>query len=137
LEAGPSAESFSVTTSTPSKPQEASKITVENVTLNMYVEYDGITDKFPPIPLVDSSNKFFIEQSNNCPGYFLINIPFLSYGYEKDGYGFNMTNNLSMTLDPNQGQGWMNYNGSASLSFDGYTTSVKYSCPIVSVTNDN
>jgi hypothetical protein len=138
IEAGPSAESFSITTSTPSKPQEASKILVENVSLNIEVSVDGGPEqKFPPIALVDSSNKFYLEQSNNCPGYFTVNIPFDSWGYKYDGYGFNITNNLTMTLDPSKDQGWMNYNGSASISGFGYTSTVKYSAPIISVTNNN
>ena len=138
IEAGPSSESFSVTTTTPSKPQEASKILVENVTLNLSVSVNGgPTTKLLPVALVDSSNKFFIEQSNNCPGYFTVNIPFDSYKYEYDGYGFNITNNLTMTLDPSDDQGWMNYNGSASISAFGYTTSASYSAPIIAVTNNN
>ena len=50
---------------------------------------------------------------------------------------FSISNNLTMTLDPKQDQGWMNYNGSMSITFDGFTTSTKYSCPIASVTNNN
>ena len=44
-----------------------------------------------------------------------------------------MTNNLSLTLDPKQNEGWMYYYGSLSLTADGQTTSVDYSCPIISV----